>query len=90
MIGVLIGLGLKGIVFPFCIAGEDLPSGLTALGVPVMDSVASRLAMEEERPQLSKRTRGGKAVVRGPESPRPAMMRRDLSFPSDRAEGRQW
>ena len=50
MIGVLIGLGLKGIVFSFWIAGEDLPSGLTALGVPVMDSVASRPAVGDGFP----------------------------------------
>ena len=37
---------------------------MTALGVPVMDSVASRPAMDEERPQLSKQPSGGKAVVR--------------------------
>ena len=46
---------------------------MTALGVPVMDSVASRPAMDEERPQLSKRTREGKAVMREPGSLRPAM-----------------
>ena len=38
-----------------------------------MDSVASRPAMDEERPQLSKRTREGKAVMREPGSLRPAM-----------------
>ena len=40
---------MKGIVFSFWIAGEDLPSGLTALGVPVMDLVASRPAIDERR-----------------------------------------